>query len=177
MIGKDIIRDQVPTLFTNPGTILYVGASPHRTDLVVPLLDTGHKIIILERYWPNCKHFWGAPSFLWAIYGDVRDIWEYQIPVPIDVAIWWHGPEHVGASEWADAIGNLELIAKSLVILASPWGHCPQGDFAGNPHERHVSTTYPEDYVKLGYKVATCGEKDIPPKSDIVSWKLVGGQW
>ena len=177
MTGKDLLKMNIPELFTNPTTILYVGASPHRSDLVVPLLDTGHKIILLERYYPNCKHFYGSPSFEWVIYGDVLDIWKHQIPLPIDVCIWWHGPEHVRPSEFVDAVGNLELIASSLVVLASPWGHCPQGDYAGNPHERHMNTLYERDYKRTGYETVTCGEIDKPPQSDIVAWKWVGGPW
>ena len=178
VIGKDIIRERVPSLFTHPATILYVGASPHRSDLVIPLLDVGHKILLLEAYYPNCKHFYGSSTFEWIVYGNVRDIWKDQFPLPIDIAIWWHGPEHVRAGyELEDAVFNLETIAKSLVILACPWGYCPQGDFAGNPYECHVATLYPDNFNKMGYNTETCGEKDKPPNSDLVAWKWVGEQW
>lgn len=172
------LLENIPELFQHPATILYVGASPHRFDLRTPLIEAGHTIVLLERYYPNCQHFRYATTLEWVVYGDVRDIWNYQVPVPIDVAIWWHGPEHVEKKgELADAVMNLEIIAKSLVILASPWGECPQDDAYGNPFEVHRSTLYVRDYRRLDYQTATCGAVDKPPKSDIVAWKWVGGKW
>ena len=173
--GKDLLTEHIGELFQHSTTILYVGASPLRFDLKEPL--TGHKIVLLERFYKNCQYFRHDKSLEWIVYGDVKDIWDYQIPIPIDVCIWWHGPEHVRSGEFADTIMNLEIITKSLVVLASPWGNCPQGDMYGNPFERHLSTLYPRDYERLDYQVATCGEEDKPPRSDIVAWKWVGGRW
>jgi len=110
--------------------------------------------------------------------GDVLDIWKHQIPMPIDVCIWWHGPEHVrGGNEFYDSIMNLEIIANSLVVLASPWGHCPQGNVGGNIYEMHQQTLYERDYHKLDYGTATCGEINKPPRSDLIAWKWVGRNW
>ena len=175
--GADLLRENVPELFNHPGTILYVGASPHRFDLRKGLIEAKHKIVLLERYYPNCTHFRCDQSLEWVIYGDVRDIWKHQIPIPVDIVIWWHGPEHIREGEFHDAVFNLEIIAGSLVVLASPWGMCPQGDTYGNLFEVHRSTLYKRHYVKLGYQVATCGAKDKPPRSDLIAWKYVGGPW
>lgn len=175
--GKDLLYQNIPAFFTRPASVLYVGASPHRFDLRIPMIEAHHTIVLLERYYPNAKHFRDDQSLEWVVYGDVREIWDYQIPIDIDIAVWWHGPEHIEKVEIDEAVMNLEIIAKSLVILASPWGKCPQGDAYGNPYEVHRSTLYIHDYVKLGYTVATCGQKDKPPRSDIVAWKRVGEQW
>lgn len=177
MTGKDLLIQNIPELFTHKCNILYVGASRHRFELGSELGDTGHRIIILERYYPNAQHMSTFTYIEWVIYGDVLDIWKHQIPIPIDVCVWWHGPEHVTAEEFSDGVLNLEVIAKSLVVLASPWGRCPQGDFGGNPFEVHRNSLYPRDYERLGYTVLTCGAEDKPPKSDIVAWKWVGGKW
>jgi len=67
MSGRDLLIENVPELFEHPGNVLYVGASPGRFELKEELVTAGHKVILLERYYPNAKHFRFATTLEWVI--------------------------------------------------------------------------------------------------------------
>lgn len=87
-----------------------------------------------------------------------------------DVVMWIHGPEHIEKSELADTLRNIESYTRYLVVLGCPWGVYKQGKSYGNPYEVHRAYLYPEDFLKLRYKVESIGAKDTPG-SNLTAWK------
>ena len=165
------IRPYMPTLFGEPGTLLYIGARPDACAWLTELADVGHDITILEIWHDNVVCMSKDPRVVRAIEGDVRYLPD-GLRESYDYIMWWHGPEHVLKSEFPDIVERLEKRARKLIALAAPWGVYRQGAHQGNPHEEHLWSVYENDFRTLGYEVATDGVQDNPG-SEIVGWKLL----
>jgi len=155
-------------------TLLYIGASRRRQQMLSLFVDRNYRITILEAWLPNAmyvsKHVSGVRDVICA---DVRNIMRETLPLPrYDVVCWWHGPEHVAIDDLAPTLANLEEIAERLVILASPWGRYDQGAVDGNPWEKHRSVIYPDLLHALGYSTHTIGVLDRRG-SNLLAWRDV----
>ena len=173
MITKDTnriasLQRMVPDLFTKARSVLYVGARTDRFQLSKELKQAGCKISVLEIFDKNVEHL-KTLDLEEVIPGDVRT---FAPSRRYDVAIWWHGPEHVTEAELPDAVNNLEGCA-DLVILGCPWGHYHQGSMYGNEHEKHVSHYEAEVFTDMGYEVECLGQEN-KPGSNITAVKLFG---
>jgi len=60
-----------------------------------------------------------------------------------------HLPRHLGF----ELLRACEAISDKYVILETPNGFVPQGPEYGNPHQRHLSGWYVNDFEALGYTV------------------------
>ena len=60
-----------------------------------------------------------------------------------------HLPRHLGF----ELLRACEAITNKYVILETPHGFVPQGPEYGNPHQRHLSGWYIQDFEALGYTV------------------------
>jgi tetratricopeptide (TPR) repeat protein len=67
-----------------------------------------------------------------------------------DVAIAGDVLEHMTAEQAAALITKLKACAKTVVI-SIPIGHYPQGEYEGNPYERHVSDNWSVEAVKAAF--------------------------
>lgn len=170
------IRPFIPHLFTEPGTLFYIGARADAHSWLFELSDVGHQIVILE-VWPEnveglIHEIEGRK--IWVAQGDVRENTAYPLGLSsFDYTFWWHGPEHLSENEITSTLKILEAKTKKLICLACPWGVYPQGSHKGNPYEEHKTTLYPWFFKGLGYEVQTDGEVD-QPGSEIVAWKEIG---
>ena len=169
--------EQVPGLITGasdqkPKTLLYVGASIQRQNLLPELVAALWIIDIIEIFPANVEFLRAYPSKgIETIYeGDVRDA---PFPRPsYDAAVWWHGPEHIPEDDVPGALARLEQVAH-LVVLGGPLEDPPYAENSaphGNPHERHCwSITVP--FLKdLGYTVQ-CVQRPIT--TGFVAWKIM----
>lgn len=156
-------------------TLLYVGASPDRFELVDLFRGWGYKIDVLE-IWPKnvekLKKLNAQVSvFRDIILGDIRNCGS-SFNNTYDVSVWWHGPEHVEKHEFPQALKHLEERTKRLVILGCPWGDYSQGPVKGNVYEIHKSVFYPKDFEELGYTTKTL-KKNGKRGSNILAWKEI----
>ncbi len=159
----------VPQVFA-PGTLLYVGASPRRSQFLPELLAAGRAVTLLEIWPANVEHFRGRAG-LEVVCGDVRQVATLSLPIArYDVAFWWHGPEHIAREELADTLAGLGQRAR-MVIIGCPWGASPQAEIDGNSHQRHVASLHPEDFQRLGYRVSTIGHVNGGSRSNILAVK------
>jgi len=158
------LRTFAPDVFA-PGTLLYVGASVHRIQFLPELMAAGRRVTILEVWPANCDHFKAQGYDV--ILGDVCAL--PDLP-HFDVAFWWHGPEHIAKADLPTALAGLERHAR-LVVASAPWGISKQRDIYGNPWNRHVSTLYPRDFARLGYRVNTVGRENTGSASNILAVK------
>ena len=131
-------------------TCLYVGAMPTRADFVDVLAGAGWAIDILEVWEPYLDRLRTLAGVRAVYLGDVRT---WQPVARYDLAMWWHGPEHVPAGDIGAALATLERCA-SAVLLGCPWGETGSGDTGGNDHNRHVSQWTGAEFAARGYAVA-----------------------
>ena len=172
------LRTQVPWLLgQKKGTrVLYVGASPQRFQMGVQLHDAGYRITLLEAWEPNARFYREHPLVDTVIHGDVCDLRFLAQGRRWDLAIWWHGPEHLGEGKLRYVLEWLEMFTSVGVVLACPWGRSVQGPLGGNPYEVHRSLLLPEDFEVLGYRTATLGKRGRRRTwPHILAWKYWGG--
>jgi hypothetical protein len=149
-------------------TLLYVGGSHERIFLYSDFIDFGYKIDILE-IWPYNVDFLRAQNYS-VILGDVRYI-KNHIKQKYDVAVWWHGPEHIKKEELENTLKEIESIS-SLVVLG-----CPQNDImgqpaiSGNPYEVHQWPIQEEDLKQYGYKTHIADRTSFYYCNHITAWK------
>lgn len=160
------IRPFLPELFSEPGTLLYIGARVDAHSWLEELIQSGNDVAILEVWEPNLDKLKDHFNVEWMILGDVRNVFLDRF----DYIFWWHGPEHLAQDEILSTLQNLESKTNKIIALASPWGWYPQGTHEGNPYEEHKSTLYPQFFELLGYQVKTDGVAD-KAGSEIVAWK------
>lgn len=171
-----LLRQHVPELF-QPGTLLNVGANRIRFEMLDDLHRVGRRVTLLEIWPANAGHYKGDRRIERVALGDVCRLDDLRADPAqglgtFDVVLWWHGPEHIDRDDLAATVTQLERAAERLVILGCPWGVYPQGEFMGNPHDAHRASLYPDDFLKLGYDVATIGQADHPDGS-IIAWKRI----
>jgi len=165
------IRPYLPQLFSEPGTLLYIGARPDAHSWLPELYEAGHLITVLEVWPANIEGLEGDIRISSLIQGDVRDVDSLHKYI-FDYIIWWHGPEHLSYDDIQPTLIKLESKATKLVALACPYGYYPQGAHKGNPYETHRTTLYPVNFEEWGYEVRTDGIKD-KAGSEIVVWKVI----
>lgn len=158
------IRSAIPTLFNQPGTLLYIGARPDAHSWLDELTRAGHQITVGE-IWPENVLGMKEAGYSNVISLDVREVADTY-----DYIFWWHGPEHLAEVEIEPTLQNLENHCRRLIALACPWGVYPQGAHKGNPYETHLTTIYPDFLQQLGYETKTDGQPD-QAGSEIVAWR------
>lgn len=164
------IRPYLPELFTDPGTLLYIGARPDAHSWLPELAQAGHTITVLEIWPENLEGLKGDSRITRLILGDVREV-DQLIFGGFDYIFWWHGPEHLEKEQILPTLEKLEGKTRKLVALACPYGVYPQGEHKGNVHETHRCYLYPKDFHSWGYETATDGEPN-QAGSEIVAWLL-----
>lgn len=155
-------------------TLLYIGASPSRFELIDEFYYSSYEIDVLEIFEPNVESL-RILNRRWKIFnkimlGDVRKV-EEILQHRYDVIVFWHGPEHLHLHEVAPTMLKLESFAKKLLICGLPWGEYPQGPVDGNAHEKHVSSLFPNDFKKLGFTTSTL-RRHPGRGSNLLAWKV-----
>lgn len=164
------IQPFLPQLFSQPGSLLYVGARPDAHSWLPQLYEAGNRITVLE-IWPlNIQGLREDVRIGELIEGDVRDI-DKLVLGSFDYVMWWHGPEHLPLDEIQPTLDKLWLRTRKFLAVACPWGFYPQGVHQGNPYEEHRTTLYPAVFEEWGYEVRTDGKED-EAGSEIVAWKV-----
>lgn len=166
----------VPELFHEPGRILYVGAYNRRFFASGILREAGNEITVLE-VWPEFIEGLKASRFVHRcahiVQGDVTDLGNVDLPYDkFDYTVWLHGPEHIAREKLKPTLRALQHLTNRTVVATMPWGRFEHGIAHGNPHTRHLSHWYPEDWQKLRYRVACIGPRNHPG-SQLQAWKRI----
>ena len=138
------------------GRVLYVGARESRFDFSTELRANGAEVTVVEAWEQNAVHLSTLSWLHDVVHGDVRTV---ELGGPYDVAVWWHGPEHVPVDDVASAVARLEAVVTRCVLLGCPWGTYEQGVEYGNPFETHASHLSWELFERLGYDVECLGNE------------------
>lgn len=169
------IQPFLPQLFTNPGTLLYIGARSDAHSWLDELSLSGNLITVLEIWPANVIGLIGHPAIVDLVQGDVRFASELLNEGKFDYVFYWHGPEHLKLDDIAETLTMLEGMCNRLIALACPYGVYLQGEHQGNTYETHQSTLYPEFFLGLGYEVRTDGKPD-EAGSEVVAWKVMDNE-
>lgn len=140
-----------------------MGANRRRQHFLDDFIAACDRVAILEAFPENArflKEAFEGPKVR-VVQGDVRHTSGLLAGERFDVCFFWHGPEHLGASEAPAVLRGLEAITNHVVVLGMPYGRYYQGDEYRNKYERHLWHIYPEDMHRLGYEART-GEARIP---------------
>lgn len=162
---------KIPKVYTYD-TLLYIGASPSRFELIDEFYYANYAIDVLEIFEPNVQAL-EVINRRWKIFnkimlGDVRKV-EEILQHRYDIIVFWHGPEHLGLLDFVPTMKKLEDFAKKLLICGCPWGDYPQGSIKGNVHERHITSLFPKDFEKIGFKTSTL--RNPGRGSNLLAWK------
>lgn len=161
----DAFKACVPALL-DPMTCLYVGARAEAMALVPELVESGWKMTILEPFAPYRESLKAFPA-LEVIAGDIRT---FKTRRRWQLAIWWHGPEHVREEEIEAATENLASLSLGWIVLGAPNGRYTQGAIDGNPQQAHVSTVTGDFYRLRGWAVKEFGPQH-KQGSELVAWR------
>jgi len=157
--------------FDHSPIVLYIGACPRRYIGLKTLCEHSDHVSILEIYEPNIIEMRrlaesGKSPFAAVkryYHGDAINASKIFRDKLFDVILWWNGPEHMTVQDAEFAIDDLKTLAapSGKLILGSPWGRYPQAEKNGNRYEVHLSSWYPANYQKLGFKVRTDGKPNM----------------
>lgn len=151
--------------------ILYVGGHlryGRNLQITGYFRNAGYQIDVIEIFPDNIAQLANVKWIKKLIEGDIRLFDPYA---PYDLVVFWHGPEHLPKDEVPKLLDKMKTYAKA-VIFATPNGFYDQGDEYGNPYERHASTWYVEDFMKLDMVATAIGNHDEQNGNIIALWTL-----
>lgn len=61
--------------------------------------------------------------------------------------------EHMSKEEGVRFLNKIEGWAENKVIISCPNGFVPQGEYEGNPYQKHLSSWTPDEFKAKGYRV------------------------
>ena len=165
----NLLKQCVPELWSNPGTVLYIGARVGRFFASQSLWKAGNKITVLEIWQPfidGLEQSRFKRRYTHIIQGDVTktELDSY------DYVLWFHGPEHIHRIDFEPTLAKLEKAVNRAIVITCPFGIFRQGVYFDNPHTEHKSHYMPSDFEALGYQVATIGRPN-QKVSQLQAWK------
>ena len=144
---------------------LYIGAGEYRHHFFETMQQRALMVDVVES---DAKNFGWLLSHDWLNGVVWRDVVEHFEDIKMepqwDVVLWSHGPSCVEKEKAIKTIKYTGGSAKSIVVLMTPHGNAGG---TGN-----ISTWYPEDFEKLGYKTDCLGGRD-ERNSNLLAWKYI----
>ena len=144
----------VPDVFTHK-TVLYVGASPFRNQLVSEFKEAGCTVDLVEVNKENLDLHVEKKTFDRYFLSDVRS---FDPKDKYDVVVFWHGIEHLEKSELPALIEKMKEYTNKIILFGCPYGRYEQGVIYGNPYEHHVSHWNEMELVEVGLNVSSIGK-------------------
>jgi hypothetical protein len=85
----------------------------------------------------------------------------------------WHGPEHLTKYRGMAVIKKCNVIAKNWILISCPWDRLEgwKQQPKGKEHLGHKSVWTEDDFLDLGFRVISFGERKIYP-GYLVAWKI-----
>jgi hypothetical protein len=158
----------LPDLLDKPGKLLYVGGHlryGRALQMTGLFKDAGWQVDVIEVFPDNILQLNEVRWLNSVIFMDIRN---FQSAEKYDCVMLWHGPEHFTKQEIPDLLYGMKSYA-DCVVFGCPNGKYDQGDEYGNPYERHLSTWYKEDFIKLGMQADEIGIRDSK-QGNIIAW-------
>lgn len=139
-------------------SVMLVGWRPH--DSRYTFFDwlktaAGEKLVLVVDAWePNIRAFRPPWPTVFKYWDDVRRFRKFMPDWARDCVVWQDGPEHLPKDE-AELLLKAMKMAFNSIVISTPDGMLEQGPLDGNPYEEHMSAWSREDYVRLGFDVAS----------------------
>jgi len=167
----NILQKYIGDIFTEPYSVLYIGAKAGRWDYVPEMYDGGAEITVLEACKENADDLCGSVYFEKIVHGDIRYIDYLDLGRDkFDVVFWWHGPEHVSKAEAKELVPKLVNLSNKYVVFGVPWGVVPQGIVGRNMYEVHLSYWDIQDFRDIDFVVESIDPKDVMG-SCLIGWR------
>lgn len=80
--------------------------------------------------------------------------------------------EHLKKADGLRLLQEIERIAKKKIIISCPVGLATQENFDQNIYQEHLSSWYPVEFIKMGFKVFGIGLKIVYGKHTHVNHKI-----
>lgn len=86
----------------------------------------------------------------------------------------WHGPEHMTKKRGIKTIKSAFEVATDYVIVACPWDRLEgwKNQPKGKDHLGHKSVWTQDDFLELGMRVMSSGERGVHP-GHLIAWKML----
>ena len=136
--------------------------------------DKTHDFIGIDLFAPYVKECKNSGYYSKAI---KKDITKYKAKEDFDLVLILQVLEHLKKADSKRLIKNITKSTKARIIVSIPNGDCDQGEYEGNPYQKHLSTWTPKDLEKLGFKVygqglgIVYGEKSYAVENKIQLWQ------
>lgn len=89
-----------------------------------------------------------------------------------DVVVCLETIEHLKKAEGIKLLNEMERIAKKKIIISCPVGIAAQENFDQNKYQEHLSSWYPSEFLKVGFKVFGIGLKIVYGKHTHVNHQI-----
>lgn len=76
-----------------------------------------------------------------------------------DAVVCFQTIEHLKKKDALKLISKIEKIARKVVLISTPVGHCEQDSYDGNKYQRHLSSWNPDEFIKKSFSVTGIGLK------------------
>lgn len=114
----------------------------------------------LDIYKPYIKKCLNTGKYIKVQRGDITNKLRFTNK-SFDLVVCLETIEHLKKPDGIKLISEIERIAKKMIIISCPQGVAAQGHFDNNKYQKHQSTWFPDDFIKLGYRVFGIGLKII----------------
>jgi hypothetical protein len=90
--------------------------------------------------------------------------------------VMWHGPEHMEKEAGREAIRQAIRVATDWVVVSCPWDRLAgwQAQPEGREDLGHKSVWTEKDFLELGLRTLTCGQRNVYP-SYMLGWRMPRG--
>lgn len=139
--GKNWIKQVLPILHTRVGInhVLDVGAGMGTYSSIIEKVNSNALINAIEVWEPYVEQYELNQLYDYVFRQDVR---EFDFTAQYyDLVIFGDILEHLTKTEAVRVVGEA-LENSQFVLLSIPIGYYPQGEYAGNPHEAHVTDNW-----------------------------------
>ena len=173
MARLEQMENNIPDIYDPFGNMLYVGAGSYRHYFFEALKEAMIKVDVVEIEPKDCEWLRGNHPWLKSVIcQDIRDFIYNTVDDDLgsfpgwDSILWSHGVEMLPKGEGLGIIKIMENFIKPGGIFVHM---TPHGNAGGTGN---ISTWYPEDFEKLGYKTDCLGGRD-ERNSNLLAWKYI----
>lgn len=133
--------------------------------------DNRFEITGIEIFKPYIKKSISTGKYIKVLWGDITK----KINLPeksFDLVICLETIEHLKKTDGLEILKKINTLSKKMIIISCPVGIAAQENYDQNIYQEHLSSWFPNDFLKQGYKVYGVGLKAVYGKHTHVDHKI-----